>query len=607
MERGRHRADDGGSTAAGIVGSGSGPDASFAAGRHQDRHSGETDSGESYEHEPWLELLPTTDRHHSHRQQHAMSYRPLASDDPEDAKSYGSVDSAETRGSATAENPFSDEVTASHWRQVYERSQYECRHAFDPALTWSAAEERRLVRKLDGRCVMFFGLQVDRGNLSQAVSDNMLDDLDLNTNDYNYGHAIFLLSFLLAELPSQLVSKALGPDRWIPMQMVTWSLVAISQCAITGRNTFFLTRSLLGLLEGGFIPDLVLWLSYFYTSRELPIRLSYFWTTLSVTGIVTSIAASGLLRLRGLAGWEGWRWLFLIEGQVTLLVGVASFFMMPASAVQTKTWFRPRGWFTDREVAIVVNRVLRDDPSKGDMHNREALTPRRLWAALCDYDLWPLYALGLVAYIPQNPPKNYLTLSLRAMGFGTLTTNLLTIPADLVHIANLLLLTCLSERFNQRAFVAILQPLWTLPCLLALRYWPGISVDRWGTYALLIVLLSYPYCHAILVGWCSKNSNNVATRTVSSALYNMSTQAGGIFASYVYREDDKRLYHRGNSTLLVINVLSILLFISAKSYYVWRNQQKERMWSTLTPEQQAHYRKTTRLEGSRRLDFRFAH
>jgi hypothetical protein len=63
---------------------------------------------------------------------------------------------------------------------------------------------------------------------------------------------------------------------------------------------------------------------------------------------------------------------------------------MPASAVQTKTWFRPKGWFTDREVKIVVNRVLRDDPSKGDMHNRQAITIRRLWQSLTDYDLWPV-------------------------------------------------------------------------------------------------------------------------------------------------------------------------------------------------------------------------
>ncbi|XMA11835.1 hypothetical protein WAI453_004626 [Rhynchosporium graminicola] len=149
---------------------------------------------------------------------------------------------------------------------------------------------------------MFFGLQVDRGNLVQAVSDNLLNDLNLTTNDYNFGNVIFLFSFLLAELPSQLVSKKIGPDRWIPMQITLWSTVAMRQCALSGKKSFYATRSMLGLLEGGFIPDIVLWLSYFYTSRELPTRLSFFWTTLSATTIVTSLLAFALLHLRGVAG-----------------------------------------------------------------------------------------------------------------------------------------------------------------------------------------------------------------------------------------------------------------------------------------------------------------
>jgi hypothetical protein len=126
----------------------------------------------------------------------------------------------------------------------------------------------------------------------------------------------------------------------------------------------------------------------------------------------------------------------LIEGLITLLIGIWSIFQMAPSPTQTKAWWRPKGWFTDHEEKIMVNRILRDDPSKGDMHNRQAITLKLLWKSLCDFDLWPIYAIGLTFGIPPNPSDQYLTLTLRGLGFDTFDSNLLSIPAQITTTIN---------------------------------------------------------------------------------------------------------------------------------------------------------------------------
>lgn len=380
---------------------------------------------------------------------------------------------------------------------------------------------------------MFFALQLDRSNIYQALSDNMLDDLGMNTNDYNTGQAIFYIFFLTAELPSQLISKKLGPERWIPFQMVSWSIVASCQAFVGGRTSFLICRALLGMLEGGFIPDNILYLSYFYTGSELPIRLGYFWVSSQLTNITSAFLAFGLLRLRGFCGLAGWRWLFGLEGFVTGCIGAFSFFYLPPSPTQTKSWFRGEdGWFNEREELIMVNRILRDDPSKGDMHNRQALSLHYIWLSLTDYDLWPIYLLGLSWLIPSYPMTQYLTLQIRSVGFTTFETNLLTIPAYVLFICQILWWTWVSEKTNQRFLVGVVSQFWALPILIVLETISG-STATWVKWGLSTLMVGHPYIHAILVAITSRNAGSVRTRTVASALYNMCVQASNVIGSNV--------------------------------------------------------------------------
>ncbi|ELQ35286.1 hypothetical protein OOU_Y34scaffold00718g1 [Pyricularia oryzae Y34] len=234
---------------------------------------------------------------------------------------------------ATQVSVFDDQETAEKY---HPRQDWENYHRFDTQFRWTWREEDRVIRKMDIRimfwaCIMFMSLELDRANLVQALTDNFLPDLHMTTNDYNLGNSVFRLSFLCAELPSQLISKWMGPDRWIPTQMTLWSIVAASQFWLSGRSSFLACRALLGILQGGFIPD----------------------------------------------------------GLMTLMIGLFSFVLMPAGPCQTAHWFRgKKGWFNEREEKIMVNRVLREDPNKSSMHNREPITPKLLWQSMKDYDLW---------------------------------------------------------------------------------------------------------------------------------------------------------------------------------------------------------------------------
>ncbi|EMG47304.1 hypothetical protein SBY92_002774 [Candida maltosa Xu316] len=522
------------------------------------------------------------------------------------------TDTLSLETSELTNNPFLDPQVEKYYRGLYEESHYESYSAFDPQFTWSREEETKLTRKLNMRvaltsCLLFCGLSIDRSNLPAALSDNLLKDLGMTTNDYNTGNTIFYVCFLAAEIPSQLISKALGPDIFIPIQMISWSIVAMCQAALTGKASFYVTRALLGMLEGGFIADLVLWLSYFFTSKELPVRLSWFWGSNSLVQVCMSLLAFGILRMRGIRGMEGWRWLFLLEGLITLLIGISAFYLMVPSAVQTKNWMHPKGWFTDREEKIVVNRVLRDDPTKGSMHNRQGITPKALWKSIIDYNLWPIYAIGLIAYVGYFTFTAYFTLMNKQLGFSTFDTNLLTIPSTVIYVIFLLAITWFSEKMQERAFVCLIAPFYCIPLLGIIRWWPGSGTKPWPSWVLNTLYLGQPYIHAICVSWVSRNSNGVRNRSISAAVYNIFVQLDAIIASNLYRKDDLPFYHRGNMQLFAMTIALIPILLLTKGYYVYMNKKRDEVWNAMTEEEKDDYRNNTTDEGTKRLDFRFAH
>lgn len=198
-------------------------------------------------------------------------------------------------------------------------------------------------------------LQLNRANVSNALADNMLNDLKLTTDDYNNGTTIQLICFLAAEFPVQFLTKRYG-FKWVLSSMVVaWGTAAWGQAWIHDRTSFYIGRAFIGLCEGGFIPGVVLFTTYFYTSKELSIRLAAFWSSLNVARVISALLAAGILEMRGVQGKPGWFWLFLLEGLLTTVIGLMSYFWLPVSPTSTKTPIWRNGWYTEREEVIMVN------------------------------------------------------------------------------------------------------------------------------------------------------------------------------------------------------------------------------------------------------------
>ncbi|KAI5243284.1 putative MFS transporter [Aureobasidium subglaciale] len=489
---------------------------------------------------------------------------------------------------------------------------YEGAHRWDPLAEWSAEEEAKVVRKVDfyllsWLCLMFFGLQLDRGNIGNALTDNMLPDLGLTTDDYNNGTTVQLVCFLAAEFPVQLLIKRYGFKQILPLMMIGWGIVSAFQAFMTDKTGFYICRALIGLFEGGFIPGTILFASYFYKSAELSVRLACFWSTLNIARVISALLAAGILNMRGVHNRPGWFWLFLLEGLLTFVIGLMSYFYLPHSPTRTKGVMWRRGWFNEREETILVNRILRDDPAKGLTAIQEPATMRDIINTWKDSSTWGLYLIGLIAYVPAAPVSGYLSLTLKRLGFSTFDSNMLTIPSAVLQIILMLGLAYSSNHFLERTWHCVFGEFFVMPLLIALLALPA-GGNNWGRFSISTLISGYPYFHPIVVAWISENTFDVKKRAISAATYNVIVQIGSIMSSQIYRKDDAPYYYRGNKVLVSICALSLVFFVAQREYLRLLNRRKEREWSQMSTEEKLTYQSDQaerEKDGNKRLDFRF--
>jgi len=217
-------------------------------------------------------------------------------------------------------------------------------------------DEKSLFAKITRRIVPYLFLlyivaYIDRVNVGFAAID-MKRLLGFSDTVYGTGAAIFFLGYAFFDMPSSMMIPRVGTRLWIARIMISWGFIAALMALVRTPGSFYLMRFLLGVAEAGFVPGMLLYLTYWFPSHERARAVAKFMTATSLAGVVGGPLSSALLKLDGLYGLHGWQWLFIAEGIPTVLLGISVLFVLRDSPTQA-TWLRPaeQQWLVDELAA----------------------------------------------------------------------------------------------------------------------------------------------------------------------------------------------------------------------------------------------------------------
>jgi len=207
-----------------------------------------------------------------------------------------------------------------------------------------ARVSRRLIPFL---FVLYMFAYLDRVNVGYAALF-IRRELDFSDTVYGTGAGLFFLSYAFFEVPSNLILLRVGPRRWIGTLMVAWGLISASMPLAHTPVEFYLLRFLLGAAEAGFFPGIVLYLTYWFPKQQKARAMARFMAATAVAGVVGAPLSNLLLRLNGVAGIAGWKWLFVGEGVPSILLGLMVFWVLADDPASAK-WLPEdeRGWLIE--------------------------------------------------------------------------------------------------------------------------------------------------------------------------------------------------------------------------------------------------------------------
>jgi ACS family tartrate transporter-like MFS transporter len=267
-------------------------------------------------------------------------------------------------------------------------------------LVQSDSSEAALLSRVRRRLIPFMFLlyiaaYLDRVNIGFAALQ-MNRDLGLSDAVYGFGAGIFFLSYFVFEVPSNLIMARVGARAWIARIMITWGIISSSMMFVRGPASFYTLRFLLGIAEAGFFPGMILYLTYWFPSRERGSAISLFMTAIALAGVIGGPVSGALLSLHNVGGLAGWQWLFLLEGIPSVVLGLVVLWYLPNGPNDAR-------WLSAEEKKFLLARLETSKPAEAAAHAstlRGALGNPRVWGFGFCYFGVVIGLYGLTFWLP---------------------------------------------------------------------------------------------------------------------------------------------------------------------------------------------------------------
>lgn len=253
---------------------------------------------------------------------------------------------------------------------------------------YSSIIKKMNVRIIPFIMVLYLVAYIDRSNISVAALQ-MNADLAMTAEMYGIAAGIFYISYIIFEVPSNVILTRVGAKLWIARIMVTWGIVAAGMSLVQTANQLYVMRFLLGIAEAGFTPGIIYYLSCWYPRSDRARAMSLFYIGAALASVIGLPISGSILSMHGFFGVEGWRWLFLLEGIPAMVLGVVVYFYLDDAPEKAR-------WLTPQQRAWLAETLAKESgrATLGHQHGwKAALKNRRVWALSL---LWLLQAFGTI-------------------------------------------------------------------------------------------------------------------------------------------------------------------------------------------------------------------